>query len=179
MSDGIDILYRVAVTVPTIGLPFQEITVPLTELGPYFKHANQCFFGTDSLSTDNCSEFGIPVVVFLAYIVFNVVYNQLLLIVFRDGSSVLAVVASAARLPLVNVLLMVQVISGGAQQGFTLHDGFALAILVVSKLSFCCAFLDIRTLVAHVLGVPENLIPKVSNCILFSGVCMPVLATVF
>lgn len=55
-----------------------------------------------------------------------------MLYVFKTGSSVLFVIASACRLPLVDLFCMSRALAGRAQQQFTVYDGFALFILVLA-----------------------------------------------
>ena len=54
-----------------------------------------------------------------------------MLFVFRNGSSVLFVIASSVRLPLVDLFLNVDLISGPAYAKFSVFDAFALVALVV------------------------------------------------
>lgn len=55
-----------------------------------------------------------------------------MLVVFKSGSSVLFVIASAVRLPLVDLMLLSSFIAGNATETFTLYDGFALFALVMA-----------------------------------------------
>ena len=66
------------------------------------------------------------------FIVFNITYNQLMLFVFKRGSSVLFVIANAVRLPLVDFLNSWGFVSGPAQESFETNDGYALFILVLA-----------------------------------------------
>lgn len=64
-------------------------------------------------------------------------YNQLMLYIFKEGSSVLFVVSSAICLPLTDVLYMVAMLAGpSAQQKFTIFDGFSLFVLVMGLLVY-------------------------------------------
>ncbi|RHZ01237.1 hypothetical protein DYB26_012700, partial [Aphanomyces astaci] len=54
-----------------------------------------------------------------------------------EGSSVLFVVSSAICLPLTDVLYMFPLLTGAkAAQAFTLHDGFAIFVLVMGMLVY-------------------------------------------
>jgi hypothetical protein len=55
--------------------------------------------------------------------------------VFKKGSSVLFVVASAVGLPLVDILYMWPLLAGQAYEVFTVYDGFALFVLVMAILT--------------------------------------------
>ncbi|EQC39262.1 hypothetical protein SDRG_03467 [Saprolegnia diclina VS20] len=104
----------------------------------YVGQAHECFLG-------NPAEFGGKTIAcdqgvfgtFLLYIFFNVVYNQLMLYIFKEGSSVLFVVSSAVCLPLTDILYMVPFLAGPqATQSFTIFDGFALFILIIGMLIY-------------------------------------------
>ncbi|CAK4117697.1 unnamed protein product [Aphanomyces euteiches] len=76
-------------------------------------------------------------VLFLWFILFNMTYNQLMLYIFKEGSSVLFVVSSAVCLPLTDILYMLPFITGTkATQTFTIYDGFALFVLMVGLLVY-------------------------------------------
>lgn len=142
------------ITIPAAALPLTPHHLSLSSLPTYLKAANQCFFGYNVMKTDQCSGDGLPVIVFMFFIIFNVTYNQvhclcctmrlcrrgavsslspaapvvthsrpvhaqLMLYVFKRGSSVLFVIASAVRLPLVDLLLLSTFIAGRAQERFT------------------------------------------------------------
>ena len=77
-----------------------------------------------------------PIWLFFFFIVFNISYNMLMLFIFRQGSSVLFVVAATVRLPLVDLLLMWRFVSGPAYSKFTLFDGFALFALIVGIVTY-------------------------------------------
>jgi len=127
----------------------------------YVVDANVCFFGGkvdivglrnstcasnvsdpifdsgSGLCTLDCSAGGnAPIFIFLAYIIFNISYNFLMLAVFKEGSSVLFVIANAIRLPLVDLLLMWQWLSGPAFTVFSHYDGYALFALCLGTLAY-------------------------------------------
>ncbi|RHY18919.1 hypothetical protein DYB25_011707 [Aphanomyces astaci] len=69
---------------------------------------------------------------FMWFILFNMIFSQLMLYIFKEGSSVLFVVSSAVCLPLTDILYMFPLLTGAqATQTFTIYDGFALFVLVV------------------------------------------------
>ncbi len=122
-------------TMWTVWIPGTEDYIPPSEFGNHVQAANKCFFGVTSRPQDDCgqaSDSGAPIVAFCFFILFNVAYNMLMLYIFKAGSSVLFVVASAARLPLVDILLMFGFLAGPAQATFTVFDGFALVALVLA-----------------------------------------------
>lgn len=124
-----------ALTMWTVWIPGTEDFVPVSSFGDHVAAANKCFFGTPSREGDDCgaaSDSGAPVVAFCFFILFNVAYNMLMLYIFKAGSSVLFVVASAARLPLVDIMLMFGFLAGPAQADFTIFDGFALVALILA-----------------------------------------------
>eukprot|EP00753_Platysulcus_tardus_P016082 PLAT5399.4.p1 GENE.PLAT5399.4~~PLAT5399.4.p1 ORF type:complete len:469 (-),score=119.19 PLAT5399.4:17-1300(-) len=103
---------------------------PVAALFSYIRDATTCFFGQNAIAADtHCSG---TIWVFLVFLMFNFTYNQLMLYVFKAGSSVLFVVASAVRLPLVDLLLLSSFVAGPSRAFFTVYDGFALFILVLA-----------------------------------------------
>lgn len=124
-----------ALTVWTVWIPGTEDYVPVSKFGSHVAAASACFLGTPSRPEDDCGSInggGAPVFTFMAFIFFNVAYNMLMLAIFKRGSSVLFVVASACRLPLVDILLTWKLIAGAALATFTLYDGFALVALIIA-----------------------------------------------
>ncbi|OQR92821.1 Drug/Metabolite Transporter (DMT) Superfamily, partial [Thraustotheca clavata] len=69
--------------------------------------------------------------IYIQYIVLNIIYNTLMMYIFKEGSSVFFVISSAICLPLTDLLYMVPSLAGPrATQKFTIFDGFALCIIV-------------------------------------------------
>ena len=100
--------------------------------------ANACFVGEPIFMNgkeEKCDTGTLHI--FLIFLVFNLIYNQLMLYIFKEGSSVLFVVSSAVCLPLTDILYMVPAIAGPtALQNFTIYDGFALFVLVMGLLVY-------------------------------------------
>jgi drug/metabolite transporter (DMT)-like permease len=116
-----------------IPLPAPATYISPKELPNYFVNSMKCFIGIDSIvsgpSPDKCSYFWL---VFLVFIMFNMTYNILMLVVFQRGSSTLAVIASAARLALSNVGFLVKPLAGEAyQHKLSFFDIIALSILIL------------------------------------------------
>ena len=89
----------------------------------------KCFFGFNSVLSDQCEYFW---AVFMIFICFNMTYNILLLIVFKRGSSTLAVVASVARLALSNFGFLIKFLAGEAYlAALSPFDIIALVILIL------------------------------------------------
>ncbi|TYZ63871.1 hypothetical protein PybrP1_006233 [[Pythium] brassicae (nom. inval.)] len=95
---------------------FSDPPVPWSEFLPYVGKAHRCFFGEAvELNGQHVPCDAGIFEVFLLFMVFNKVYNILTLYIFKEGSSVLFVVSSAA---------------------FTIYDGFALFVLVMGLLVY-------------------------------------------
>ncbi|KAF0695388.1 Aste57867_13822 [Aphanomyces stellatus] len=126
-------------TVWTIQVPaFNNPPVTWSEFPSYAVAAHKCFMGENVTLNDKflpCNEgIAMQVAIFFA---FNLVFNQLMLYVFKEGSSVLFVVSSAVCLPLTDILYMFPMLTGAkASQTFTLHDGFAIFVLVMGMLVY-------------------------------------------
>ncbi|ETW03091.1 hypothetical protein H310_05517 [Aphanomyces invadans] len=74
---------------------------------------------------------------FMWFILFNMIFSQLMLYIFKEGSSVLFVVSSAVCLPVTDILYMFPFLTGKqASQTFTIYDGFALFVLVIGLLVY-------------------------------------------
>jgi hypothetical protein len=116
-----------------IPLPAPATYVSPRDFGLYFVRGIKCFFGINSQLTiatpDRCDYFWL---IFMIFIIFNMTYNILILVVFQRGSSTLAVVASAARLALSNVGFLIKPLAGEAYQNkLTLFDIIALIVLIM------------------------------------------------
>ncbi|KDO35588.1 hypothetical protein SPRG_00430 [Saprolegnia parasitica CBS 223.65] len=126
-------------TIWTIRVPaLCDPPVPWSEFVPYVGKAHDCFLGRPvELNGKHlpCDE-GV-FTIFLWFILFNMTYNQLMLYIFKEGSSVLFVVSSAICLPVTDMLYMIPFITGAsASQTFTIYDGFALFVLVIGLLVY-------------------------------------------
>jgi drug/metabolite transporter (DMT)-like permease len=118
-------------TVPTVAIPWPKPAqiITFSEFPQYFHDANTCWLGDDVRLGDSCSDL---IWIFGVFILFNITYNQLMLLIFREGTSVLFTIASAARLPLVDVLLLSKFIAGeAAVNKLSVYDYYSLIILVV------------------------------------------------
>ncbi|TDH65663.1 hypothetical protein CCR75_000711 [Bremia lactucae] len=117
---------------------FSDPPVPWSDFPSYIWKAHECFMGNPVELNGNtllCNS-GV-LTVFLVFIVFNTMYNQLMLYIFKEGSSVLFVVSSAVGLPLTDLLYMVPLLTGtSASQTFTIYDGFSLVVLVMGLLVY-------------------------------------------
>ncbi|EQC39263.1 hypothetical protein SDRG_03468 [Saprolegnia diclina VS20] len=126
-------------TMWTIRLPaFSDPAIDWHEFPAYLQSATRCFFGSNLTFHDTdmaCSTDIFPT--FLQYILFNIVFNTLMMYVFKEGSSVLFVISSAVCLPLTDILYMIPFIAGPkASQAFTIFDGFALFIIVMGMVVY-------------------------------------------
>eukprot|EP00128_Syssomonas_multiformis_P005614 Colp12_sorted_trinity150504_noHs@32929 len=125
--------FQIFIGILTVPLVFSELLsggepIAPAELGTYLQHASKCFFGTGSLPGDEaCNE---TPIVFVIFLVFNIAYNILMLMVFKLGSATLAVVASALRVALSDVGFQWKFLSGPAYKDLTWYDGVALVILI-------------------------------------------------
>lgn len=135
-------IYQIILGVATVWTvrirAFSDPPIPWSELVPYMYKAHECFLG-------NPVELGgkeLPCdsgvfQTFMVFIVFNTIYNQLILYILKEGSSVLFVVSSAVGLPLTDLLYMLPILTGtAAGQKFTIYDGFALFVLVMGLLVY-------------------------------------------
>ncbi|KAF0710936.1 hypothetical protein AaE_012312 [Aphanomyces astaci] len=126
-------------TVWTIRLPaFSDPTVAWHDFPSYVEAAHNCFFGTPTTFNGVTSTCGGDIfTTYIQYIVFNIVFNVLMMFVFKEGSSVLFVISSAVCLPLTDILYMVPALAGPlAAQKFTIFDGFALFIIILGMVVY-------------------------------------------
>lgn len=117
---------------------FSDPPVPWSEFLPYIGKAHSCFMGEPVEFNGEIVPCDSGVLqTFMVFIIFNMIYNQLMLYIFKEGSSVLFVVSSAVGLPLTDLLYMIPVLTGkAAGQKFTIYDGFALFVLVMGLLVY-------------------------------------------
>jgi hypothetical protein len=121
------------VVLPLAALPFSPDHVDLSKLPQYAADATTCFMGGSLGPEYHCADEATSgVVLFAVFLVFNITYNLLSLAVMQEGSSALFVVASAVRLPLVDILLLWPWLAGVATATFTIFDGFALVALLLA-----------------------------------------------
>jgi hypothetical protein len=102
------------VVIPTVFIPWPgtNATIVPSDFGSYLYNANKCLFlGISSSPEDSCSTVLLEVLIIS---ILNVLYDVFTLIVFKEGSSVLGVIASMLRLPLVDFLLLSKWIAGAA-----------------------------------------------------------------
>lgn len=119
--------------VPLAGLPFSPDHIDLGQLPQYVADATTCFLGSSVKAGDHCTDEEVSALaIFCVFLVFNIAYNLLALAVMQEGSSALFVVASAVRLPLVDILLLWPWLAGLAAAAFTVFDGFALVALLLA-----------------------------------------------
>jgi len=122
-----------AITLPTVFIPWPhtDSVISPSQLGPYLSDGFSCFVlgKNPPHGGDQC---GSLLWLFCLYMVFNISFNQLMLYVFKEGSSVLATVASAVRLPIVDILLLWKFLAGPAVvKKLSGWDLGALALLVL------------------------------------------------
>lgn len=134
--------YQILIGISTIWTvrikAFSDPPVPWSDLLSYMGKAHNCFLGSPVELNGAHLECDSGVFqVFMVFIVFNTIYNQLMLYIFKEGSSVLFVVSSAVGLPLTDVLYLFPMLTGpAAGQTFTIYDGFALFVLVIGLLVY-------------------------------------------
>ncbi|KAI9989692.1 hypothetical protein PInf_019977 [Phytophthora infestans] len=130
--------YQLIIGFATIWTSVQRSPVPWAGFPSYLWKAHECFIGNEVElnGKDLPCDSGV-LAVFLVFIVFNTIYNQLMLYIFKEGSSVLFVVSSAVGLPLTDLLYMIPLLTGkAASQAFTIYDGFSLFVLVMGLLVY-------------------------------------------
>ncbi len=173
---GVWQLFWGMLTVWTVNVSaFQSPPIAWASVPAYIQEANWCFLGANATYTLALGNSSIPgslseacdgqaLYVFLIFIVFNITYNQIMLFVFKRGSSVLFVIASAICLPLVDVLYIFPFIAGKAQENFSIYDGFALFALVFAIVIYYSE--KEETLVASVDGSGQDEVVQKSPMLL-------------
>lgn len=132
-------------TLPTVAIPWPAPApvIHLSDLGSYMSKANNCFFGHDppegDISPDDpnpakCGDFAKILFVFLF---FNICYNVLSLVIFKRGSSVLFTIASAMRLPVVDVLLLWRFVAGPKTVNkLNVYTYYAVGLLILGIITY-------------------------------------------
>jgi len=103
------------------------------DLPGYIESATRCFLGYNSQPTDVCDE---TLLVFVFYIIFNMTFNIALLVVFKEGSATLAVVAGALRVALSAFGFQIPFIAGPAWRSLNPFDYAAVAILIIALIVY-------------------------------------------
>lgn len=123
-------------SVPTILIPWVSYNGEETgfiESSEFFEYLNNgwdCFaYGINNVPTNPDACEGL-LMVFIRYIIVNILFNLLMLVVFKNGSSSFAMIASAIRLPLVDVLLLWPAIAGEARDSIPTWSWVALVFLI-------------------------------------------------
>eukprot|EP00475_Leptophrys_vorax_P029520 TRINITY_DN4343_c0_g1_i3.p1 TRINITY_DN4343_c0_g1~~TRINITY_DN4343_c0_g1_i3.p1 ORF type:complete len:399 (-),score=74.53 TRINITY_DN4343_c0_g1_i3:13-1209(-) len=117
------------VVIPTAFIPWPGTNSNILpgDFGSYLADASKCLFlGKSTSPQDSCESVMLEVLVIS---VLNVLYDVFTLIVFKEGSSVLGVIASMLRLPLVDLLLLSPWISGSAS--ISSITGWDIAALIL------------------------------------------------
>lgn len=118
---------------PLVALPFTDGSVPIPQLPGYMRNAAKCTFGTVPRpgQDDDCGKDSAPAAAIMAaFIVFNLCFCSLMLLVFRMGSSTLFSIAGVAKIPLVAAMLLVPALAGPQRSHFQWTDAVAAAMAV-------------------------------------------------
>ena len=120
-------------SVPLISLPFTAGHVPLSRLRNYFHDATRCTLGDAGGVMEDlpcASDVAPPWEIFCIYIVFNLLFSNLMLLLFRKGSSTLFSIGSTARIPVVALMLLFPALAGPKASTPHASDAFAAALAV-------------------------------------------------
>jgi len=118
---------------PLIALPFTQGHEPLSLVPQYYANATRCTFGSaGGVPADSACETDVasPAVLFCIYIVFNLTFSNLMLLLFRRGSSTLFSISATARIPVVAIMLLIPVLAGPKASKPSVADGAATALAV-------------------------------------------------
>jgi len=115
-----------------VPMPSPATHIRLREFPRYMLDSSMCFLGLVDQNpniSDACTD---TWAVFAVFIVFNVIFNVLMLYVFRNGSAVLAIVVGTSTLTLTNLTYHVSTIAGEAYDGqFSPFNLAALGVILV------------------------------------------------
>jgi hypothetical protein len=118
---------------PLIALPFTQGHEPLSLVPQYFTNATRCTFGSGGGVAEDVaceSDVASPAVLFSISVFFNLLFSNLMLLLFRAGSSTLFSVAGTARIPVVAVMLLVPALAGPKASKPHAGDAAATALAV-------------------------------------------------
>lgn len=124
---------------PLLGLSFSPAHVPSKELPGFILAGLNCALGYDDSASDFCSRDIVPAAAIIAaFLIVNVLFSSVSLMVFRDESSAVYGVATAASLGLVSLLLLFPVVAGPATLEPSHIDAGAAGLAVAGALLYQC-----------------------------------------
>jgi hypothetical protein len=128
-----------SLSLPFLCLPGSPSHVPLTKLPAFIMSGVSCAMGNSQAPGDLCAEDVVPAfVVIIAFVIVNTAFSSLSLVVFRDESSAVYGVATAASLGLVSVLLLFPVVAGPASLQPSHIDAGAAVLAIAGALTYQC-----------------------------------------
>jgi hypothetical protein len=128
------------ITIVTIPLllftPFPKpyVSIHPREFPNYFIGGMKCIIGINSQHSDLCNH---SYIIIFILSVLNIIYNYVLLYIFKEGSSTLAMIAGAARLAFSNIGFLIPIIAGEVtEQRISILGIEALFILIVGVVMY-------------------------------------------
>jgi hypothetical protein len=126
-----------ALALPLLCFPGSPTHIPMLELPSFVLAGFACALGYSQASGDLCAVDVVPAIVIIAvFLAINSAFSSLALIVFRDESSAVYGVATAASLGLVSILLLFPVVAGPAVLQPSNLDAGAAALAVAGALMY-------------------------------------------
>jgi len=115
----------------------------LSELPRNFIDGARCYVGIDSIASDLCASSHSPIYVNL-YIAFNVVYNVLIILILKYGSSNLLWLAMTLMVPLGNFAFSLKFVPGHVNLNVEDYAGLAVIMIGLVIYRFVGMFLTWR-----------------------------------
>ncbi|GMH87322.1 hypothetical protein TL16_g10819 [Triparma laevis f. inornata] len=115
------------------------------EIWKQMEYGYECYNERPPLKGDDCSG---AFSLFWCYVLINWLLNVLLLILTKEGSAVMLVIANALALPITNVAFSVQAIMGDEVEPFSAYDLLGLLFVIVGFLVYSNFGLGKRTTIA-------------------------------
>ncbi|GMH87395.1 hypothetical protein TrST_g11883 [Triparma strigata] len=115
------------------------------EILKQMEYGYECYNERPPLEGDDCSG---AFSLFWIYVLINWLLNVLLLILTKEGSAVMLVIANALALPITNVAFSVQAIMGDDVEPFSAYDLLGLLLVIVGFLVYSNFGLGKRTTLA-------------------------------
>ena len=119
-------------TIPLVFIPMPEpaIVIAPSELGGYLEEGFKCFCGiTSEGRDDNCS---MPWFWWILYSVFNIGFNILMTMLFKEASAVYAIMAAGAVMIVSSIMSISEFLVGSSAQAIDVETTYSLIIVAIS-----------------------------------------------
>eukprot|EP01135_Chromosphaera_perkinsii_P008752 Nk52_evm85s1444 gene=Nk52_evmTU85s1444 len=119
-------------TIPVVFIPMPEpaTVISPSELGGYLHEGFLCFFGITSPDRDD--ECSMPWFWWILYSVFNIGFNILMTMMFKEASAVYVIIAAGAVMIVSSIMSISEFLVGSSAQAIDVETAYSLIITAIS-----------------------------------------------